>query len=411
MHFRGIFCFFIATAAAAPLAPAGDWPQYRGPSHDGSTPETIQKTWPAEGPKVIWKIPLGNSFGSFAVAGDKACVFQEKPIGEESCVAYNAGTGDELWSVIVDKTIHESEGGNGPRSTPTIDGDHVYVYGTNLKLICLAASSGQMVWSHDIAAEFGGKQLHWGNAASPIIEGDLVIVAGGGAGQTFLAFDKKTGNLAWKSGDEKITHATPVPATIAGVRQIIFFMQSGLVALKPESGEVLWKQAFPYAVSTAASPVVGGDVVYCSAGYGVGGGAYQIQKDGDHFTSKELWRTPGSHMSHWTTPVYHDGFLYGLYGFKQFKTEPLKCVEIQTGKEVWSQDGFGQGGLVLVDGNLLVQGDQGQLVLIKATPDGYTELARAHPLAGKCWTMPVVADGKVYCRSDHEGMCLDVSAK
>lgn len=411
MQIRSIVCLVVMIAGSATLAPAGDWPQYRGPSFDGTTPEAIRKSWPASGPKVIWKVPLGKSFGSFAVAEGKACVFQEKPVGQESCVAYNARSGGLLWSAPIDKTIHENEGGDGPRSTPTIDGDRVYVYSTNLKLVSLTATSGAVAWSHDVASEFGGKQLHWGNAASPIVEGNLVIVAGGGAGQTFLAFDKKTGQLAWKSGEDRITHATPVPGTIAGMRQIVFFMQSGLVALKPETGETLWKQSFPYAVSTAASPVIGGDVVYCSAGYGVGGGAYKIEKDGDHFTSKELWRTPGSHMSHWTTPVYHDGFLYGLFGFKQFKTEPLKCVELQTGKEVWSQDGFGQGGLVIVDDNLLVQGDQGQLVLIKATPDAYTELARAHPLAGKCWTMPVVADGKVYCRSDREGMCLDVSTK
>ncbi len=408
---RVIVFLLSASLLSASLVLGGDWPRYRGPTADGTTPEAIRLSWPSNGPKVLWKTPLGKSFGSFAVAGNKACIYQERPPGQESCTAYNAASGHELWSTVVDKTIHENEGGDGPRSTPTMDGDHVYVLSTFLKVQCLAGSNGKMLWSHDLAAEFGGKQLHWGNAASPVVEGNLVIVAGGGAGQSLLAFDKMSGKLAWKCENQQITHATPVPATIGGVRQMIFFLQSGLVAVNPESGDVLWKQSFPYNVSTAASPVVAGDIVYCSAGYGVGGGAYKIEKHGDAFASRQLWRTPGGNVNHWTTSIYHDGCLYGLFGFKQFKTEPLKCIDLETGKEKWSQDGFGQGGLVLVDGNLLVQGDQGQLVLVKASPEGYSELARAHPLAGKCWTMPVVAGGKAFCRSDKEGICLDVSAR
>jgi outer membrane protein assembly factor BamB len=228
-----------------------------------------------------------------------------------------------------------------------------------------------------------------------------------------MAFDKSTGQLAWKSEDDLPTHASPVAATIAGVRQIVFLTQRGLVGVNPESGKALWRQMFPYHVSTAASPVVcGDDIVSCSAGYGVGAGCYRITKSGDRFTSMQLWRSPDEAVvNHWSTPVYKDGYLYGLYGFKQFHTEPLKCIDVKTGRQIWSRPGFGQGQVILVDGNLLVQGDAGQIVLVEATPAGYHELARAHPITGKCWTDPAVANGHLYLRTQTGGACLDVQVK
>jgi outer membrane protein assembly factor BamB len=287
----------------------------------------------------------------------------------------------------------------------------VYVLGTYLKLFCLSADDGKIIWSHDLVKEFGGKVLHWGSASSPLIEGDLVLVDGGGRGSAIVAFNKQTGEVAWKALDEKYTHATATSATIDDVHQDIFFMQSGLVSIDPKTGAVLWRQRFPFATITAASCAVDGDTVYCSAAYGVGAGAYRISKDGDKFTSTQLWRTPGAEMNIWSTAVIKDGYVYGLYGFKQLGTAPLKCIELATGKEMWSKPGFGQGGLILVGDNLLVQGDAGQLVLVEAAPAGYHALAMTHPLAGKCWTMPVVADGRIYARSTKEGVCLDVSPR
>jgi len=398
------------TVLTATVAMALDWPAYRGPAGDGITSEKILTHWPANGPKVLWSVPLGDAFGSFAVAGDKAFVFEKSEDGE-ACAALDARTGKELWSTKIDRTIRDHDGGDGPRSTPAVDGDNVYVLGTYLKLACLSAADGKIVWSHDLAAEFAGKAPHWGNAASPLVEGDLVIVAGGGRGQSIIGFKKETGEVAWKGLDEKITHATATPATIDGVHQDIFFMQSGLVSIAPETGEVLWRQPFPYNVSTAASPVVENDVVYCSAGYGVGAGVYRVAKNGDKFTSTQIWRMPGGDVNHWSTPVIRGDYIYGLFGFKEFKTMPLKCIELATGKEVWSKPGFGQGGLVLVGDDLLVQADTGQLVLVEATPDSYHPLGIARPLGGKCWTMPVVADGKIYVRSTKQGVCLDVSLK
>jgi outer membrane protein assembly factor BamB len=399
------------TGAVAPGG-AAEWPQYRGPESDGSTAETV-KAWSGE-LKVLWRIPVGDAFGSFAVSGGKAFLFTEHESGKEACFAYDAATGNQLWATDIDRTINEHQGGNGPRSTPAISGDHAYVLGTYLKLTCLNVADGSVVWSHDLQSEFNGQNntdsiVQWGNAASPIVEGDRVIVAGGGAGETYLAFDKNSGKLLWKSGTDKITHASPTPATIHGQRQIVFFMQSGLVSIDPETGKELWRQKFSFKTSTAASPVIGGDIVYCSAGYNVGAGAFRVEKSGDKWATKVLWETPKENQNHWTTPVYQDGYLYGLYGFRKLKSAPLTCLDLKTHKEVWSREGFGQGGLILTGKNILIQGDQGQLVLVEATPKGYHELAHSKPLSGKAWQMPVVAEGKIFTRtSDHgEAVCLE----
>ena len=324
----------------------------------------------------------------------------------------DANTGKELWAVPLGKATYDKQGGDGPRSTPTVDGGRVYLLGAYQVLTCLDAATGKQIWQHDLVSEFGGKVIKWNSAASPILEGNLIFVNGGGAGQALLAFDKADGKLVWKGGEDAPTHASPVLATIHGVRQVIFFTQTGLVAAEAKTGRELWRFPFPYQVSTASSPIVSGDIVYCSAGYGVGAGACRITKTGDQFSATELWRQSGKLMNHWTTPVCRDGYLYGIYGFKEFGTAPLKCVEIATGKEVWSKPGFGSGGgTILVGDQLLVQGDRGPLVLVDAKPDAYHEVARAELYGGKCWTMAVVSNGRIYARNDKEGFCLDVAVK
>ena len=390
---------------------AAEWPQYRGPGHDGVTPEKINTRWSTP-PKVQWRIPLGSSLGSFVTGNGRLYVFA-KDGDDEAAQAFDAATGKRLWSTTIGKTIFDNSGGDGPRSTPALDDGRVYIYGTYQKLGCLDAADGKMIWSHDLNKEFGGKEPGWGSATSPLVDGNLVLVCCGGRGQSFVAFDKKSGSVAWKGQYDAPTHAAPIPADLLGIHQVIFFTTKGLAAVNPRSGDVLWRQAFPFNVSTAASPVVcGPDIVYCSAGYGSGSAAFQISKSGDHFVSRELWHLHSKYLvNQWSTPIYKDGYLYGLYGFKEFQTEPLKCVDLKTGKEVWSHPGFGQGQVVMAGGNLLVQGDRGDLVLVKPSPDGYHEIARCQPFDAnaKCWTDPAVADGHIYARSQTGGVCLDVA--
>ena len=219
-------------------------------------------------------------------------------------------------------------------------------------------------------------------------------------------------DVVWKGQDEKMTHATPVVATILGVRQVIFFTQSGLVSLATASGEPLWRYKFKYAVSTAASPVVAGDIVYCSAGYGVGSGAVRIAKQGSEWTSTELWRSSGNAIcNHWSTPVYHKGYLYGMFSFKQYGSGPMKCVELATGKEMWAMAGYGPGNVIIADDTIVALSDAGMITLVEPNPQAYKEIARVKAVDGKCWSTPIVSDGKIYARSAKEGVCLDVKPK
>jgi len=410
---------------AAGSVVASDWPQFRGPNHDSSSPEIINTTWSAANPRRLWKVATPGGFSSFAVGGGKAFTLTLRDINgahQEICLALDADTGREIWAAPLDVANYlarpleegnsgtpDNNGGDGPRSTPSLDGDRVYVTTANLQLYCLDVKTGKIIWEKDLLKENDGKNILWYNSASPLIEGDLVFVAGGGPGQALMGIDKRTGQIRWKGENDIMSHSTPTVATIAGVRQVIFFT-AGLVSVEPVTGRVLWRYHCNYNVSAAITPVVAGDTVYCSAGAGVGSSTIRVSKSAGGFTVTRLWlQMARSYNNHWTTPVYKDGYLYGLFGFKEFGTCPLKCIEMTTGKLIWSRDGFGQGGMILVDGNLLVLSDSGKLVLVKATPQAYTEIARTKALRGKCWSTPVVSQGRIYARSTEEAVCLDVS--
>jgi outer membrane protein assembly factor BamB len=407
-------------AVAWPVC-AADWPQYSGPNLNRTTSEKIQKVFPANGPRVIWKVPTSDGFSSFAVGEGKAFTqlmrdFEGAP--RETLVALHANTGKELWSAPLggiklnnggEQGTADNKGGDGPRSTPSIDGNRVYATSARLVVTCFDAENGKVIWTHDLVKEHAGRNISWENAASPLIEGNLLFIGGGGPGESLIAFDKATGRVAWKALDEKITHATPIAATILGQRQVIFFVQSGLVSMNPTDGKLLWKHPFAYRTSTAASPVVGEDIVYCAAGYGVGATAVKISKDGGQFKATQLWLSQGNQpvANHWSTPIYHKGHLYGMFSFKEYGNGPLKCVEIATGKVKWSQPNFGAGQVVLAGDTILALSDRGELITVETNPNQYKEISRAKVVNGKCWSTPTVANGRIYVRSTKEGACVE----
>jgi outer membrane protein assembly factor BamB len=409
-------CLPMLTLAAA------DWPSYRGPEGNGRTAEKLPVAWPAGGPKVLWKVASPGGFGSFAVAGGQAfCLELREANGaeQEVLVARDAASGKEAWALPLgtmkihdggDDGTSDNKGGDGPRSTPAVAGGKVYVFSQRLVLTCVDAATGKEVWKHDLVKEFEGRNISWMNAQSPVIEDGLVLVAGGGPNQTLLAFQAADGQVAWKGHTDTITHATPVVATLGGQRQAVFFLKSGLLAVEPKTGKELWRYAFPFKVSTAASPVVAGDIVYCSAGYGVGGGAARVIKKGDGWEATEIYRKPGNNplANHWSTPVLHEGHLYGMFQFKEYGSGPVKCVDVATGDVKWTQPGFGPGHVIGSGNQVLALTDAGELVVFAASPKAYQEVGRADVLAGKCWTTPVLAGGRVYARSTKEAVCLDL---
>jgi outer membrane protein assembly factor BamB len=412
----------ILAAILTTAAIAEQWPQYHGTNSNRTTAEKItNRDWKASAPKKLWKANTPTGFSSFIVAGGNAyTVIQEEIDGipSEVCIAFDAEEGTTQWKANLDlwrvdngggnAGASDNKGGDGPRSTPAYSDGHVYCYTSDIRLVCLSAKDGSEIWAVEIAKQHGGKNIRWDNASAPIIEGNLVIVQGGGPDQSFLAFDKQKGALKWKSGNYTMTHATPVATTINNQRQVLFFCQKGMISVDPKDGSKLWSHKFPFKVSTAASAVVENDIVYFAAGYGVGSTAIKVAKDN---STTQLWFSEGNKpvTNHWSTPLVKDGHLYGMFGFKEYAKGPLKCIELATGKVKWEHPGYGPGGVCLAGDTLVCLGDAGQVTLVKATPESYQELSRMdNAVSGKCWSSPVLSGGKIYIRSTVEAACLDV---
>lgn len=409
-----------ATALSAPVATTtatAGWPFYRGVKADGTTAEKVGK-WGKEGPKQVWKTAATAGFSSMCVADGLAFTLVKRDadgVPSETLVALNAADGKEGWAFPLklakydgggDSGTGDNGGGDGPRSTPTYSNGKVYVFGAAFNLHCVDAKTGKAVWEKDLMKEFGGKGIKWQNASSPLVEDGLVFVAGGGDGQSLIAFKADSGEVAWKTGKETATHATPIAATIDNTKQVIFFLQSGLVSVDPKTGEELWRHPFKFSVSTAASPIVYKNWVYCSAGYGVGASLAEIKKSGSKWEAKEVKRFDKL-FNHWSTPVVKDGYLYGMFSFKEYGKGPLCCVEMKTGETKWSEPGFGAGNVIIAGDTILALSDKGELVQVEAKPNKYQELARADVLDGKCWSTPVLTGGRIYARSTKEVVCVE----
>ena len=392
---------------------AGNWSHYRGSDHNGISNEPIRTDWDSNPPVSLWKTSLEPALSSFTVGDGLVYTQIRRSDGFKNfewCVALEADSGDEVWATRLGVADYPNGGvgaDDGPRSTPVVDGDRVYVISTYLGISCLQADTGQEIWSRDLVAELGSGLVPWQNAASPVIVGELVLLNGNAGSQKLMGLNKLNGATAWRAHDDTLTQATPVATSIDEVAQVIFFTRSGLVAVEPESGDSLWRYAFPFSVSTAASPVVWGDLIYCSAAYGKGAGVVRVEKQGGDWSSEEVWRTPFRNMNHWATPVVHEGFLYGIYG--QTRTS-LKCLDMRSGEERWSVGGVGRGGVVSVSDHLLVLTESGELVLVEPDPDAYTESARIQAVDGKCWNVPAISEGRIYVRSTTQAACYEVAS-
>jgi outer membrane protein assembly factor BamB len=399
---------------------AADWPAFRGATNGNAPALPV-----ADASKIKltknWKVETPTGFSSFAVAGPNAYTVVKRDVEgnpSEMLVALDVKTGKEAWAKPLnilkydggggDSGAPDNKGGDGPRSTPAVSEGKVYVIDAQLTVFCFDAKDGKEVWKRDVMKENAGVNIKWSNAASPVIDGNVLLMAGGGSGQALLGLDKATGKVLWKGEDDKMTHATPVLADILGVHQCIFFTQKGLVGVEPQKGTVLWRADFPYRTSTAASPVVFEDIVYCSAGYGVGAGAFKIAKGGSGFSATPMWRLEGKCQNHWSTPVMKDGYLYGMFSFKEYGTGPVACVDIRTGEEKWNQPGFGPGQVILSGDTVIALSDKGEVVFYKADPKGYKELKREDLIEGKVWSYPVLAYNHLFARSTVEGGCWEL---
>ena len=384
------------------------WPNYRGAEGNGILNERIQLEWSKNEPNVLWRQYLNHGFSSITVANGKAFTQVRRRIdGEDSevCLALDLENGNELWATPVGPAGYASGpagpsgGSDGPRSTPVIHDDRVFVLSAQLGLSCLSIENGQVIWSKDLKREYRGRIPKWANAASPVIDGDMLLLNTGASANSLLALRTADGEEVWRQGSEGSTYATPVCAEIHGIPQVIFLTRRGLVSVAPDSGDELWSYEFGNNERFCASPVVAGDIVYASGGYDIGAAAVRIGKTGEQLTVTELWRKPGELMNHWTTSVHYDGYLYGMFGSKAYNVAPLKCIKIETGEEMWSQRGFGNGSLLLAGDKLLALRERREVLVVDTDPTAYTELAKMTPFdntRGKVWNTPAVSEGRLY---------------
>jgi outer membrane protein assembly factor BamB len=441
----------VATVHAAPSPQAEgavgeDWPCFLGPLHNGVSRETrLLHQWPAGGPKLVWSMPRGTGYASPSLVGG-VLVYQHR-VGDSDLVeCLAADNGARRWQMRFPSGYHDRYGYNdGPRATPLIDGDHVYIYSPQGVLRCLAMADGALRWERDLNTEYKVKQNFFGVGTTPLLEGDLLIInLGAPGGPGVVGLDRLTGRTVWGSDDQwGPSYASPVPAVLRGKRRVLVFAggesrpaTGGLLCLDPLTGKIDFR--FPwrsksYESVNGACPVAVGDQVFVTASYQTGGVLLDVAAD---LSAAPAW-TSESFGSHFSTPLHRDGYLYGFHGRNEPDVE-MTCIELKTGKVMWSQrpeweEQISEAGrqrtvamspfrgqFLAVDGQVLCLGEYGHLLWYDLTPQGFKEVARTWLFQSpESWTPPVVCHGLLYVCQNHRGidgsqprlLCYDLRGK
>ena len=384
-----------ATLSRAPVQ-AADWPQFRGPRGDGICTETgWTDRFGPEGPPVTWQKQVGIGYAAVSVA-DGRLLTAGWADGRTTVHCLDARTGASHWDFAYAVTRHDKQHVGGPAATPAIGDGRVYTLSREGELFCLDLRRGDRLWSKDLAAECRAQKPSFGFTGSPVVYGDVVYVDVG----PLVALDRASGELRWQSKDYGSAYSTPVPFTARGRSLIAAFPRFGLVVIEAATGQTwadhAWENRWG---NNAATPIVAGDRIFVSSGDNAGG----IYLEVGQRTLSEVWRN-GQMRNQMATCVQIDGHLYG------FDEAVLKCLRLGDGQVQWKQRGLGRGTLLAGDGKLVVLSEDGELVIADATSDRFRVRSRAQVLdADRCWTVPVLADGRLYCRSSQgQLVCLDL---
>jgi outer membrane protein assembly factor BamB len=393
-----------SAGATATPPPAAYWTDFRGPRRDGEYREgPVLVDWPAGGLKPIWKQPSGAGYASFVVARNRAFTIEQRG-PNEVVAAYDVASGRELWTNTWTAEFRETMGGDGPRATPTWFDGRLYALGATGEFRVLDEASGKVVWRTNILGDSGAENLPWGMSAAPLIVGNAVVVIPGGRNnQSVAAYDRETGKRLWSVMGDTSAYASPMLVTLLGVPQIVLFSASRLVGLSADGSKQLWE--YPWAVMngiSATQPIVIGDNrLFVSSGYGVGAAVVELSKNGEGFSVREVWRNTRM-KNRFSSSVLHDGIIYGL------DESILAAIDANTGELKWKGGRYGYGQLLLAAGRLIVLTEDGDLVLVRATPERHDELARFHVLDGKTWNVPAIAGGYLLVRNLAEMAAFDL---
>jgi outer membrane protein assembly factor BamB len=394
------FAIFAAFILSAGSLRALDWPNWRGPDHNGISKETGWKSrWPAEGPKRLWKASVGTGFSSITVGQGRAFTMGNQS-EQDTVYCFDAVSGALLWKHSYPCALdpHFYEGGTS--ATPTVDGDRVYTVSKRGDLFCFDAAKGNVVWSKDVHDALGAEAPTWGFAGSPLVEGGLLVLNVGGAG---TALDKLTGKPVWGSGTNPSGYATPVPFAVDGERRVAIFASQSLEVVRVGDGKTVW--SFPWKTRwdiNASDPIIAGDEIHISSGCGHGDARLKITdgKPAVVWENSEL-------QTHFSSCILWQGFVYGVHD--EGDTSELRCLDWKTGEVKWSNAPFGKGSIMLADGKLIGMSDKGELIVAEPSPVSFKVISRTQVLGGKCWTVPTLANGRIYCRNARgDVVCLDV---
>jgi outer membrane protein assembly factor BamB len=410
----------VSTAAAAPVGetvpvkapavnpaktvPASYWTDFRGPHRDGVYSQSeITTDWPSTGLPMVWKQPIGGGYASFTTGEGRAYTIEQRR-AKEAVTAYDIDTGRELWAFSYPADFEEVLGGPGPRATPVYHDGFVYSLGANGDLYCLSAKTGKPQWSKNVLEDNGTSNQHWAMAGSPLIVDDKVIVTPGGTnGRSMVAYNRLTGEPVWRSLNDRAGYTSPILATLAGKRQIVWLSAQRALAVAVEDGKQLWDFAYPASMDmNCAQPVVvdESNVMFSSSDAG-GAVLLEISKNGDGYAARPVWKT-NRLKNKFNSSVLYQGYVYG------FDESILACMNAKTGELKWKGGRYGYGQLLLAGGYLVITTEQGDVVLVRATPEGHQELARFSAIEGRTWNIPAIDHGLLLVRNATEMACFRI---
>ncbi len=390
-----------------------DFPQFLGRNRDAMIPNvSIDEDWKSRPPRIAWKQSVGEGWSGFSVQGDVAITMEQRE-DQEWVTAYNVKSGGLLWIFPMDSKHTNVLGGVGPRSTPTIANDRVYACSAVSQIVCLELATGREVWMRELLklgrtsqASFE-ERVAWGRSASPLVFANKVIIPLGGAGanlSTLIALDCNSGNELWRGGTDQISYSSPSFVTLAGVPQILLTSEQMVGGYSPENGDLLWSVPWPGKSNSSASvsqPVVVSDSrVLISKGYGEGSQMLDVALREGKWVVEPAWTNPSGLRTKFTSSVIHDGYAYGL------SDGILDCLDLKDGTRKWKAGRYRQGQVLLVGSHLLITAENGEVVLVRATPDGLQEVDKLDVLGDVTWNTAALSGDRLLMRNSDEAACV-----
>ena len=406
-----VFCLLAVAVFSAQQPPAtapAEWHQWRGPNRDGISAETgLLQTWPKSGPPQVWRTTgLGNGYSSFSSSSGRLYTLGARA-GTEYVMAFDRATGKKAWEYVNGRRF-ENDRGDGPRSTPTVEGDRLYVLGGSGDLTCLDHATGKRIWSVNIVQKFGGNNPYWGYSESPLIVGDRILVNAGGSRSSIVAVSKADGSTLWQQHNDDAGYSSPMLLRTGSLTQVVYFTGSRALAVDPRDGRLLWSyNKVANGTANIATPIVKGTRVFMSSDYGTGAALLDIRAAGNFASANEVYFTRDMRNHHSSSVLIGDH----LYGFS---SSILTAMMFDTGKTVWRDRSVGKGSLIFADNRLYLYSEDGVVGLAEASPEGYREHGRftlASQSGSPTWSHPIISNGLMIIRDQDAMYAYDVRAR